>query len=86
VVVVVVVGPAVVVVLVVGATVVVLLVLGATVVVVLVVQTPVIVIISLLSIIANAQIEYVQDGVEHVSLTVCTTPSQSIYSAVNVVL
>jgi hypothetical protein len=68
------------------AVVVVLLVVGATVVVVLVVQTPVIVISSLLSIIANAQIEYVQDGVEHVSLTICTTPLQSIYSAVNVVL
>jgi hypothetical protein len=68
------------------AVVVVVLVVGATVVVVLVVQTPVIVIISLLSIIANAQIEYVQDGVEHVSLTICIPPSQSIYSAVNVVL
>ena len=63
----------------------VVVVVGAIVVVVLVVQTPIIFISSLLAVIANAHNEYVHDIEKHVSLTVCTIPLQSIYSAINVV-
>ena len=63
-----------------------MVVVGADVVVVVVVQTPTIDIGELLTVTANPQRVYVQDGLKHVSLTVCTIPSQSIYSAVNVVV
>ena len=60
-------------------------VVGTTVVVVVVVQAAIIFISSLLTVTAIAHNEYVQEELKHVSLTVCTIPSQSIYVAVNVV-